>query len=85
MILNFQTTDRICAKAYDLNYDGKVLHFEPDDFFILSIWSFHHDPQYFPEPEKFDPERFNEENRGKIDPDTYLPFGVGPRNCIGLK
>lgn len=52
-----------------------------------SVWmivaGLHHDPKYFPNPEKFDPERFNEENKQKIVPFTYLPFGVGPRHCIG--
>lgn len=43
----------------------------------------HHDPEYFPEPEKFIPERFGDENKQSIQPYTYLPFGDGPRNCIG--
>jgi cytochrome P450 family 9 len=49
------------------------------------MYCFHHDPQYFPEPEKFNPDRFSDENRKSIDPDTYLPFGIGPRNCIGSR
>ena len=43
----------------------------------------HYDPQYFPNPEKFDPQRFMPESR--VIPYTYLPFGVGPRNCIGMR
>lgn len=43
------------------------------------------DPQYFSDPEEFIPERFNEENKHKIAPFTYMPFGSGPRNCIGRK
>jgi len=78
-------TDRQCVKDYDLEFDGKVLHFNKDVNFTIPIWCFHHDPKYFPEPEKFDPERFSEENRGNIDPDTYIPFGIGPRNCIGSR
>lgn len=52
---------------------------------MVPIYGYHRDPNYFPDPLKFDPERFNEENRGNIDPDTYLPFGIGPRNCIGSR
>lgn len=43
------------------------------------------DETYFPEPQKFDPERFSDENKHNIKPGTYSPFGVGPRNCIGTK
>ena len=49
----------------------------------IPVWSFHRDPEYFPDPLKFDPERFSEENKHNINPMVYMPFGVGPRNCIG--
>jgi cytochrome P450 family 9 len=58
------------VKDYDLKFDGKTLHFSKDDNFMIPIHCFHHDPEYYPEPEKFDPERFSETNRNKIDPDT---------------
>lgn len=51
--------------------------------FMIPVYGFQHDPRYFPDPEKFDPDRFNDENKNNILPGTYLPFGVGPRNCIG--
>ena len=43
------------------------------------------DPKYFPDPEKFDPYRFSDENKGNIQSGTYLPFSMGPRICIGSR
>ena len=42
------------------------------------------DPQFFYEPDKFIPERFSEENKHLIDLSVFMPFGVGPRMCIGI-
>jgi cytochrome P450 family 6 len=50
---------------------------------IVPISGLHYDPEYYPDPEKYDPERFSDENKKNINPYTYLPFGEGPRNCIG--
>lgn len=50
---------------------------------MISVTGLQHDPRYFPEPSKFDPERFNKENIAKRSPYVYLPFGDGPRICIG--
>lgn len=49
----------------------------------IPVWALHHSEKYFPQPEKFLPERFLPENKDQIVPSTYLPFGEGPRNCIG--
>lgn len=49
------------------------------------VYTLHRLPEFWPEPETFDPERFSPENKHKIHPYTYLPFGVGPRNCAGLR
>lgn len=39
--------------------------------------------QFFPDPLRFNPERFSKENLDKIVPCSYMPFGVGPRTCLG--
>lgn len=51
---------------------------------IIPIHSLHYDPKYFPDPETFNPERFSPENKAKRPSSTYLPFGDGPRICIGI-
>ncbi|XP_018342212.1 PREDICTED: cytochrome P450 6k1-like isoform X2 [Trachymyrmex septentrionalis] len=52
---------------------------------VIPIYGLHHDPNYYPDPARFDPERFTEENKRMRHPYTYLPFGEGPRNCIGMR
>lgn len=49
----------------------------------LMLYSAHHDARWFPEPEKFDPERFSPEREHSIPRYAYVPFGAGPRVCIG--
>lgn len=76
-------TDRQCVKKYELNVDGRLFIFEEDVGYMIPIYALHNDPKYFPNPQKFDPERFSEANKGNIVKGTYLPFGIGPRGCIG--
>ncbi|CAG2167370.1 unnamed protein product [Oppiella nova] len=51
----------------------------------IPVYAIHHDPDHYPDPFTFSPDRFMPDNRGHIQPYTYLPFGSGPRNCIGMR
>ncbi|XP_075228836.1 putative cytochrome P450 6a14 [Lycorma delicatula] len=74
---------RKCTKPYNL--PGTSIIIKKNQRIFIPVYGIHHDPQYYPDPEKFDPERFNEENKEKRPYGTYLPFGDGPRICIGLR
>jgi len=73
--------DRICNRS--VRFPEQQIQIEEGTSIMVPIYGLHYDPQYFPDPERFDPERFSDENKSKIKPFTYLPFGEGPRNCIG--
>ncbi|XP_015905340.2 cytochrome P450 3A8 [Parasteatoda tepidariorum] len=76
-------TERKVESEYELGDTGIIL--EKDMIVTVPIYALHHDPKYFPDPEKFDPDRFSPEERKKRDSYSYLPFGHGPRNCIGMR
>lgn len=79
--------DRECVQDYEIpSPDGKGTIVLPKGTVIyIPLLGFHNNPKYFPNPEKFDPERFTEENKLTYSPYTYMPFGVGPRLCIGKR
>ncbi|XP_026324727.1 probable cytochrome P450 9f2 [Hyposmocoma kahamanoa] len=80
--------DRTCTKAYELpppREGGKTFKLKPGDIVYNMVNSIHMDEKYWPEPEKFDPDRFSDENKHNIKPFTFMPFGMGPRNCIGSR
>ncbi|CAG9819594.1 unnamed protein product [Phaedon cochleariae] len=74
---------RVCNT--DFKIPGTEVVIEKGTTIQLPFRAIHMDPDYYPDPEKFDPERFNEENKAKRHPFAFLPFGEGPRICIGSR
>ncbi|XP_031782192.1 cytochrome P450 6B3-like, partial [Nasonia vitripennis] len=64
-------------------FTGTEVTTTADTTLIIPVWAIHHDPDLYPNPEIFEPERFNEDNEGSRHPMNCLPFGNGPHNCIG--
>ncbi|XP_032826367.1 cytochrome P450 3A8-like [Petromyzon marinus] len=74
-------TDRVCKKTTVVN----DLVIPKGVVVTVPLWVLHYDPQYWDEPHEFRPERFTKEAKEARDPYCYLPFGHGPRNCIGMR
>ncbi|XP_071636503.1 cytochrome P450 6k1-like [Temnothorax longispinosus] len=75
--------NRMATKNYKVpEYDFVIEKGTP---VYISILGLHYDPEYFPSPNIFDPERFNEENKRNRPSCVYFPFGEGPHECIGRR
>jgi cytochrome P450 family 4 subfamily V len=68
LIINYTDDGRILPKGVDI---------------LISIADMNRDPESFPNPDEFDPERFSPERVGYLHPSAFIPFSLGIRNCIG--
>lgn len=68
--------ERYIGKPYTIEDGSKnKIHLKPGNGIWIPTIGIHMDEEYFPDPYKFDPERFSDENKGNIKSGTYLPFG----------
>ncbi|XP_063366352.1 cytochrome P450 6B2-like [Cydia amplana] len=72
---------RKCQKPYII--PGTDITLDPGVKVVVPVKSFHKDPLYWEDPEQFRPDRFHPDNMAKINKNIYLPYGDGPRKCIG--
>ena len=73
--------NRECREDYDLN----GIHIPAGTEIVIPLYALHHDPDAWQDPEKFDPERFRGPAKDTRHVFQFLPFGAGPRNCIGMR
>ncbi|TMW41678.1 hypothetical protein DOY81_013242 [Sarcophaga bullata] len=75
-------TDRLCSKDFIYEANGEKLEIKKGDVVRVACVAYTGIQNITIIQKVIDPERFNDENKSKIDAGTYLPFGLGPRNCI---
>uniref|UniRef100_A0A1B6H3K8 Cytochrome P450 n=1 Tax=Cuerna arida TaxID=1464854 RepID=A0A1B6H3K8_9HEMI len=78
----FPFLTRVCTNKYKI--PGSTFEMDQGVSIVIPTYSIHHDPNYFPDPFKFDPDRFDAQHSKGRHSFVYLPFGEGPRMCIGL-
>ena len=74
---------RSCLKDYRV--EGTNFVIKKDQMVFVPAISIHHDPEIFPNPSLYEPDRFLPEEQAKRSPYSFLSFGQGPRNCIGCE
>lgn len=82
-------TSRHCIESIDMPIeDNRTIRIEKGTVIIIPIWSTHHNKDYYPDPMEFRPERFDPQNGGVkrfTDEGIFIPFGAGPRICLGMR
>jgi len=73
--------ERRCNK--DITYNG--IHIKKDMVIQVSVQTLHYSEKYYAEPETFNPDRWSPENKANLNPYAFMPFGLGPRNCVAMR
>lgn len=74
---------RKCVKDYPIDNSGKII--EKGTFVYIPSYSIHLDPEIYPQPDIFNPDRFSPKEKSLRNPSTFLGFGDGPRNCLAMR
>ncbi|CRK94471.1 CLUMA_CG007977, isoform A [Clunio marinus] len=80
VVVNLQRTSR-----EDYRIPDSDVNLPKGSSIVIPVYAIHHDASIYPEPEKFIPDRFTTEEKAKRHPCAYIPFGEGPRICIGMR
>lgn len=67
------------------NIRGSDLTIEKGQKVMIPVCAIHHDSRYYYDPLKFDPSRFSPEEVKKRPSMSFIPFGDGSRNCVGMR
>lgn len=75
--------NRECTKDYTI--PGTDVLIKKGTAVVIPSYGIQYDEKYYPNPQEFKPERFNEDKKKTFIEQPYMPFGDGPRLCIGLR
>ncbi|XP_014652586.1 PREDICTED: cytochrome P450 3A12 isoform X4 [Ceratotherium simum simum] len=73
--------ERVCKNDVEIN----GVFIPKGTVVMVPTFILHRASEFWPDPEEFHPERFSKDNKDSINPYIYMPFGSGPRNCIGMR
>ena len=77
---------KVCTEEVTLTGpDGLTCTLKPGSPVIVPGMALHRDSKYWPDPEVFNPDRFSPDNQANRNKYVYLPFGEGPRMCVGVR
>ncbi|EZA57411.1 hypothetical protein DMN91_009128 [Ooceraea biroi] len=83
-VLGFMS--KMCTEEFELKgSDGLACRVKPGTEIVIPVQGLHEDPRYWENPKVFDPERFSPERKHTIQKFVFLPFGEGPRICVGMR
>lgn len=76
---------KTCSEPIEVHdYNGQSVQIEKGTCIQLPLYAVHHDPDHYPEPDTFKPERFDAKSLQELrERGLFLPFGKGPRICLG--
>ncbi|XP_034938090.1 uncharacterized protein [Chelonus insularis] len=77
---------KVCTEEFKLvGNDGLECVVYPGTEVIIPVMALHHDSKFWENPDEFDPDRFSEEKKNNHHKYVHLPFGTGPRICVGRR